>query len=91
MDKLPNKVKIVEDVLAQDLEREAVLLNLSTEHYYGLDEVGQYLWKMFSKHEDVQFVYETMLKEYDVTPGRLEKDMILFIKKLSEAQLIVVS
>ncbi|WP_341228128.1 PqqD family protein [uncultured Arcticibacterium sp.] len=91
MNKLPNKIKISEDVLIQDLVNESVILNMPTEHYYGLNVVGQYLWQMFSKYDDVEYVYNLALEEFDVKPEVLKSDMSSFIKELSDAGLISIS
>lgn len=37
---LPTRVEISPEVLFQELQGEAVLLNLTSERYYGLDDVG---------------------------------------------------
>lgn len=91
MNKLPNKIKISEDVLIQDLVNESVILNMPTEHYYGLNVVGQYLWQMFSKYDDVEYVYNLALEEFDVKPEVLKSDMSSFIKELSDAGLVSIS
>lgn len=88
---LQKRIKIVEDCLVQELDNTMVILNLNTESYYELDEVGKRLWELFAQHEEVQKVFDLFQEEYDVEPGLLEKDIDLFTTRLADAQLITVS
>jgi hypothetical protein len=91
MNTLPTYVKINEDALMQQLGNEMMILNLGSEHYYKLDEVGARMVQLFSEHENVQQVFELMMQEYDVSADLLKKDMALLIEQLSIAQLISVN
>lgn len=91
MNSLPTTIEIKEDILVQELDNSTVILNLNTEHYYGLDEVGQRIWQLFSEQHDSQTVLSKLIDEYDVDPAILEADMISLINEMSEANLISVS
>ena len=41
---LNSRVRILDDVLFQELQGEAVLLNLKTGVYLGLDQLGTQIW-----------------------------------------------
>ena len=41
---LDRKISAAPNVMAQDLAGESVLLNLQTEEYFGLDDVGTRIW-----------------------------------------------
>ena len=43
------RVTIPDGVLVQELQGESVLLNVNTENYYGLDEVGTRIWAVLSE------------------------------------------
>lgn len=87
---LQKYIKIEEDVLVQELDNSTVILNLNTEQYYGLDEVGQRIWQLFSEHQNTQIVRDIIVQEYDVHPDLLEADIARLIIELSEAKLISV-
>lgn len=91
MNNLPKNIKIEEDILVQDLDNSTVILNLNTEQYYGLNEVGQRIWQLFSEHQDTHIVWCILLEEYDVDPELLQADIMHLIAELSEAKLISVS
>ncbi|MDB5109663.1 MAG: coenzyme biosynthesis protein PqqD [Mucilaginibacter sp.] len=91
MSKLPSHVKISEDALMQQLGDEVMILNLASEHYYKLDEVGGRLLQLFSEHSSVQKVFDIMMHEYEVPADLLREDMILLIEQLLKAKLISVN
>src|SRR5437879_8336755 len=87
---LDQKVVVPEDVLVQELEGESVLLNLKSERYFGLDDVGTRMWAVLSKAESIQSAYDTLLAEYEVEPDRLRTDLLTLIDKLVEHGLVEV-
>ncbi len=40
-----DRVEVPKHVLVRFLDNESVFLNLETEHYYGLDEIGTRMWQ----------------------------------------------
>jgi hypothetical protein len=82
------KIQIPEDVMFRILGDEAVILNVGTGVYFGLDEVGTRMWQLMSEHGSTDKVVETMLNEYDVEEGQLRADLEKLIQQLSEKELI---
>lgn len=85
------RVSIPQDVLIRELDGESVILNLNSERYFGLDEVGTRMWQALSESESIQDAYETILDEYDVAPEQLRNDLYQLIEHLVEHGLIDVS
>ena len=79
------------EVAFTDVEGETVLLNLQTERYYGLDEVGTRFWQLLTEHERVEAVVPLMLAEFDVDEATLRQDLTSLISELTEAGLLTVS
>jgi hypothetical protein len=79
------------DVLIRELDGEAVLLNLKSEAYFGLDEVGTRMWQVLTTSESIEAAYETLLAEYEVEPARLHQDLTGLIDRLVEHGLLEVS
>lgn len=77
------------DVLLQDLEGEAVLLNLANGQYYGLDESSYYMYKTLTSSASIQIAYETLSQEYKVEPGQLRSDLDNFLTHLLENGLLI--
>ena len=75
-------VRVPSDVLLSELDGEAVLLNLKTETYFGLDEVGTRMWSALTEAASVQAAYDMLLAEYDVNAERLREDLVGLLEKL---------
>jgi len=88
---LPRSVTIPPEVLFQEVEDEMVLLNLQSEHYYGLDEMGKRIWQLLAEHQDVATVLERLLVEFDVDEAVLRRDLARLIHELVEAGLATAS
>lgn len=80
-----------EDVLVRELEEQSVLLNLETEQYFSLDEVGTRMWALLTDRGSIQAAYDALLAEYDVTPDLLRSDLIALIERLQEKGLLTLN
>ena len=76
------------DVLLQDLNGEAVLLNLANGQYYGLDENSYHMYKTLISSDSVQQAYEALAQEYEVEPEQLKTDLEQFLTHLLENGLL---
>jgi hypothetical protein len=85
------KVSVPDSVLFRNLDGEAVLLNLDSEEYFGLDSVGTDIWQAVTGDANLEEAYVTLLAEYDVDAVQLRTDMSEFIQELLDAGLISVA
>ena len=85
------KTIIPDSVMFRELEGETVLMNLETENYYSLNEMGTEIWKTLEKSTSIEHAYEAILAEYDVEPGELLEDMTSLIDNLVERKLLIIS
>ena len=67
---------------------EAVLLNLKTEQYLGLDDVSSRIWQVLTAGGTVQAAYDTLLAEFDVDSERLRTDLEEFVEELLQFGLV---
>jgi Coenzyme PQQ synthesis protein D (PqqD) len=72
----------------RELDGEAVLLDLQSERYYGLNELGTRIWQLITDNGDLSFVYEQLLDEYEVEPQVLAQDMDRLLAQLAEFGLL---
>jgi hypothetical protein len=70
------------------LDNEAVILNLGTGAYCGLDRIGTRAWQLLSEHGSTDKVIETLLGEYEVQEEQLRQDLDRLIEQLSEKGLL---
>ena len=87
---LNKKVIFAETVFAQEVDGEMVLLDMNSENYFGLDAVGTDIWQAIQEKETLQEFLETLLEQYDVEEDVLKKDLLAFVEKLKESELIEV-
>ena len=85
---LTQKIIFSESVFAQEVDGEMVLLDMNSENYFGLDEVGTTIWQAMQEKEVLQEVYDAMLEQYEVKPEVLERDLLDFVRKLDESGLV---
>jgi len=79
------------NVVSRELEGEAVILNLETGTYFGLNEVGTRAWALIQEHRSLRKVFEKLTQEYEVTPATLEGDLLRIVEELSAKGLVTVS
>lgn len=87
---LNQKIIFAETVFAQEVDGEMVLLDMESENYFGLDEVGTSIWQAMQEYGTLQEVFNAMLEQYDVEEKVLKKDLIDFVEKLAESGLVEV-
>jgi hypothetical protein len=76
-----------EDALFRELDAEAVLLNLKSGVYYGLNTVGTRAWQLITEHHVLALVLDIMADEYDVDRAVLERDLLDLSQQLRDAGL----
>lgn len=83
-----DRVRVNPDVLFRLMGEEAVLVNLSTERYLGLDPVGTRMWTVLTTAASIQAAFEELREEYDVEPAQLRTDIEELIEQLVGQQLV---
>ena len=74
--------------ISSEIVGEAVILNLKSGVYYGLNEVGNRTWNLIQKPETVKGIKNTLLEEYDVEPESCEQDLLALLQELEAVGLI---
>ena len=88
---LASRVRVNDDVLFQELQGEAVLLNLKSGVYFGLDPVGTRIWQLFAEHEVLSEVARAVVAEYDVAEDKCSEDLLKLVDDLAKQELVSVS
>jgi hypothetical protein len=76
------------DVVFQTVGDEAVLLNMKTSLYLGLNAMGTRMWLALVGSDSIQAAFESLLTEFDVSSEDLRKDLEDLLAKLNEFALI---
>jgi hypothetical protein len=85
------RVRVPSDVLVQDVAGESVLLNLKSERYFGLDEVGTRVWRSLTAARSIQATYEELIAQYDVEADQLRRDLNDLVESLVAHGLVEVA
>lgn len=92
MAKMPKgRVTTPDGVMFREIGGEAVLLNLQSESYFGLDEIGTRMWSALTEEPSIEAAYDVLLAEFDVEEEALRADLSEFIETLAEAGLVAVA
>jgi Coenzyme PQQ synthesis protein D (PqqD) len=76
--------------ISSDLGGEAVILNLKTGIYHGLNEVGAQVWTLIQEAKTVFDIKQTLLQEYEVEADICDRDLMTLLQELVAAGLIEV-
>ena len=85
---LNQTIKLSPDVISQEVSGETVLLDLESENYFGLDEVGTRIWQLIKETNDLQIIFNTLLDEYEVKEDRLQQDLDVLLSEISGLGLV---
>lgn len=75
-------------VLESIVDDEIVMANFTTGNYYGLDKVSTYIWQMLTTPRAVNEICTQLCEEFDVAEEICRKDLLTFLGKMAEEQLI---
>ena len=82
------KLSIGKDVVSRQVKNEEVILNLATGTYFGLDQVGTFIWQKIKADTALEQIYQDLLEEYQAEPERIKKDLLALTQRLQKSQLI---
>ena len=76
------------DITVRVLDGEAVLLNVQTGAYFGLNKVGTHIWQLYSEGKSTAEVVDGVCLRFAVTVERAEADVRAFTERLVERGLL---
>jgi hypothetical protein len=86
-----DKVNVPAHVLVRFLDKEAVLLNIETERYFGLDETGARMWQLATTTANIDAAYQALQSEYDVDAETLREHLSELLEKLADNGLLTMT
>ena len=86
-----DRVRVPDDVLISNLQEESVILNLGSERYFGLDDVGTRMLSVLSTSDSIEAAYESLLEEYDVDGQVLRQDLLALVESLVQKGIVEVA
>jgi len=81
--------KLSPDVVFRDLDGEAVILDLVSGTYFGLNEVGTRIWRLVDEGRDASQIVNVLASEYQADRETIARDITRLIDDLRTRRLIV--
>lgn len=80
-----------DQVLFRQLDDEAVLLDLGSGIYFGLNDVGARTWQLILEHGVLLRVLDALVEEYDAEREVVERDLLALAAQLVAKKLATVT
>ncbi len=74
--------------LSTDMADETVILNMQDGIYYGLDEVGTFIWQNIQSPISVTTLIQLLLEAYAVDKATAERDIMRLLNDLQQKHLV---
>ena len=90
----PDEIRRPRQVLQQGIggvSGEAVILDLSSGVYFGLNSVGARVWELLQGGRDLRSIRAALLEEFDVPASRCEADLLGLVRRMAEDGLVHVA
>ena len=84
-----DRVAVPDGVLISRLQEESVILNLESERYFGLDDVGTRFLTVLTSSDSIENAHQKLVAEYDVDPQILRQDLLALVEKLVDQGLLI--
>lgn len=80
-----------QQISAEFLDGETVILNLKDGVYYGLNIVGTRIWDLLQEPRTPPQIQEALLEEFDVDPDRCQQELMELLRDLIDHGLIQIT
>lgn len=87
----PRQFVAAADQVSSDLDGEAVILNLNSGVYFGLNPVGARVWELLQQPRTINEICGAMHQEFGVDPDRCQRDMIELLEHMRTEGLVDVA
>ena len=84
-----DRVRVPDGVLISNLQEESVILNLDSERYYGLDDVGTRFLSVLNTADSIEAAYIALRDEYDVDAQSLRQDLLELVEDLVKQGILI--
>ncbi len=87
---LETKIQLDPELLYSKIGDEIVLLTIESGKYFKVDAIGSRIWEIIKEPISIEKVLAQLVGEYEVSLAECEKDVMSFIDKLKEDNLILI-
>lgn len=86
---LSTRIRVAPDAVSRTVAGEALIVDMKSGHYFGLDAVGTRAWELIGHGGTLENVLDSMLEEFEVERERLEVDLRRLAEELLARGLVV--
>jgi hypothetical protein len=76
------------ELVSASLDGEVVILGFKSGSYFGLDQVGVFVWELLQQPRKVSDIRDAIFEQYDVELAHCERDLLALLVDLADRQLI---
>lgn len=88
---MSSRVVVADAAVFRELDGDAVLLNLDSGTYFGLNEVATRMWRLLEQYGRLDAVRDAIVREFDVDTSTAERDLLTLMTALREKGLVQVA
>src|ERR1700722_11043921 len=79
-----------EDLASAPVDREIVFLNMATDSYVALDEIGRRIWDLLESPRSIADLTRELSAEFEGMPDVIAADVLTFLKELEREGMVSV-
>lgn len=79
------------DVLFGEIDDEIVMMSVERGCYYSLDLSATRIWELLEEPTTLRSLCEQLVKEYEIDPETCRRDVVAFLDKLMEQEIVLLS
>jgi hypothetical protein len=85
----PDSVVVRDDAVpTTPVDGDLVVLNMATNNYVGLDDIGRHIWTMIEHPRRVEDLCHALAAQYCGAPEAITSDVIAFLEELVGEKLV---
>ncbi|NEP08857.1 MAG: PqqD family protein [Symploca sp. SIO1A3] len=81
-------VVVTKEQVSSELNGEAVILDMKSGTYYGLNSIGASIWNLLQQPKSVAEIRDSLLAEYEVEPEQCDRELLALLQDLGTKGLI---
>jgi hypothetical protein len=76
------------DLLSTRVDEDIIILNMQTDNYVALDEVGRRIWDLLETPRSVDELCQQLNQEFSGDPEQIRADVLAFLNELEADQML---
>ncbi len=81
---LDSKIIRHPDIISTDMDGETVMMSIAQGEYYGLTDVGSYIWEFMTTPISIQDLSLKVLDEFEIDESTCQQDLLTYAEQLIE-------